>query len=158
MQVKKKSQLQEKSVAKDLNAKTVVASGALWGAKGDVRSDKYLIECKTTDKPYYSLTLATWEKIEKEATRDGLRIPVMCIDVNGGKDRYAVFLSKHFQHYKSFCEIDDGDGSWTNKKSFRVSCPEHILVLSVQDKKGESPWFSVVPWNDFLYMLKNGEK
>ena len=30
VKVKKKSQLQEKSVAKDLDAKTVIASGALW--------------------------------------------------------------------------------------------------------------------------------
>ena len=30
--IRKSSQKQEKSVAKDLNAKTVVASGALWNA------------------------------------------------------------------------------------------------------------------------------
>ena len=33
MNVRKISQKQEKSVAKDLNARTVVASGALWNAK-----------------------------------------------------------------------------------------------------------------------------
>ena len=89
MKVKKKSQLQEKRVAKDLDARTVVASGALWCSKGDVRHDDFLVECKTTENPYYSLTMKVWEKIEKEATRDGLRVPLMCVDVNGGKDRYG---------------------------------------------------------------------
>jgi hypothetical protein len=158
MQVKKKSQLQEKSVAKDLNAKTVVASGALWGSKGDVRHDNLLVECKTTDKGFYSLSLTVWDKIEKEAIRDGLRIPVMCIDLNGGKERYAVFLDKDFKHYKERYEIYDGEETlWTTKKSFRVKEPVRILVL--RDKQsGETPCFVVTPWSDFLYMLKGGEK
>lgn len=160
MQVKKKSQLQEKRVAKDLNAKTVVASGAFWGSKGDVRHDNLLVECKTTDKPFYSLTLSIWEKIEKEAIKDGLRLPVMCIDIKGGKERYAVFLSKHFRHYKSYSEIYDGEEtSWTDKKSFRVDKPKRVLMLSVTNKKsGETPTFTVTPWDDFIYMIENGEK
>ena len=73
--VKRRSQKQEKSVAKDFNARTVVASGAKWGAKGDVRNDKFLIECKTTEKDYYSLTANVWEKIEREAITDHMRTP-----------------------------------------------------------------------------------
>lgn len=158
MKVKKKSQLQERSVAKDLNARTVVASGALWGSKGDVRHDNLLVECKTTDKPFYPLTIATWEKIEKEAINDGLRLPVMCIDVNGGKDRYAVFISKHFSHYKSFADVTQYCYTeWTDKKSFRVSKPVNILMIALKSKTGETPSFIVIPWADFLYMLKNGE-
>ena len=61
--VKKRSQIQEKSVAKDMGAKTVVASGAMWFSKGDVRNDKFLIECKTTEKDFYSITIKVWEKI-----------------------------------------------------------------------------------------------
>lgn len=159
MQVKKKSQLQEKSVAKDLNARTVVASGALWSAKADVRSDNLLVECKTTDKDYYPLTLTTWEKIEKEAIKDGLRIPVMCIDIKGGKERYAVYIEKHFSHYKGCYDINRGiHNSWTDKKSFRVNEPKRILMVSVRNSKtGETPCFVVTPWEDFLYMLKVGE-
>lgn len=159
VQVKKKSQLQERSVAKDLNARTVVASGALWGSKGDVRHDNLLVECKTTDKSFYSLTLKVWEKIEKEAIRDGLRLPVMCIDIKGGKERYAVFLSKHFRHYKSYSEIYDGEETcWTDKQSFRVDEPKRVLMVSVQSKSGETPCFTVTPWDDFVYMLKGGEE
>ena len=160
MQVKKKSQKQEKSVAKDLNARTVVASGALWGSKGDVRHDNLLVECKTTDKSFYSLTMQVWEKIEKEAIRDGLRIPVMCIDLNGGKDRYAVFIDKDFRHYRSYYDITaPTDCMRSDKKSFRVQYPERILMVAYKKSKfGETPCFVVIQWDDFLYMLKGGEK
>ena len=157
MKVKKKSQLQEKSVAKDLDAKTVVASGALWGSKGDVRHDEFLVECKTTEKPFYSLTMKVWEKIEKEAVRDGLRTPLMCVDINDGKDRYAVFLEKHFKHYKTYHDLETGDTSWSDRDSFRVQYPERVLMLCYEDN-GETPVFVVTPWDDFLYMLKGGLK
>lgn len=157
MKVKKKSQLQEKSVAKDLNAKTVVASGALWGSKGDVRHDEFLVECKTTEKPFYSLTMKVWEKIEKEAVRDGLRIPLMCVDINNGEDRYAVFLEKHFRHYKTYYDLECGDACWSDRDSFRVQYPERVLMLGYEDD-GETPVFVVAPWEDFLYMLKGGVK
>lgn len=159
MKVKKKSQLQEKSVAKDLNARTVVASGALWGSKGDVRHDNLLVECKTTEKDFYSLTLTTWEKIEREAVRDGLRIPVMCIDIKGGKERYAVFLNKNFRHYRSYSEVAlmGQETLWTDRKSFRVDRAKSVVFVSVVNKSGESPAFTVAHWDDFLYMLEGGE-
>ena len=93
--VKRRSQKQEKSVAKSFNAKVTVASGALWGMKADVRNDKFLIECKTTEKDYYSLTAKVWEKIEQEAIRDHLRIPLMVIDLED-RDRVVVFRPKDF--------------------------------------------------------------
>ena len=156
MKVKKKSQLQEKSVAKDLDAKTVIASGALWGSKGDVRHDEFLVECKTTEKSFYSLSMKVWEKIEKEAIKDGLRIPLMCIDVNGGKDRFAVFLEKDFKHYKYYYDLYEGSTHWCENKSFQVYEPDRMLMLSYKDRKGETPVFIVAPWEDFLYMLKEG--
>ena len=94
MKLKAKSERQEKSVAKQFKARTVVASGALWGAKGDVRNDKYLIECKTTDKGFYSLSAKVWEKIEYEAIQDHLRIPLMVIDIQG--ERFVVFKPLDF--------------------------------------------------------------
>lgn len=87
---KYKSNKQEKAVAKSMDARVTVASGALFFQKADVRSDEFLVECKTTSKTYYPLTLATWTKIEKQATQDGLRVPLMCIDLEDGKHRLAV--------------------------------------------------------------------
>ena len=159
MQVKKKSQLQEKSVAKDLEARTVVASGALWSAKADVRSDNLLVECKTTNRGFYSVTISTWEKIEKEAVKDGLRLPVMCVDINGGKERYAVYLEKHFNHYRGCSDINRSiSTSCTDKKSFRVDEPKRVLMVAVRNIiTGETPCFVVAPWDDFVYMIKGGE-
>ena len=93
--VKRRSQKQEKSVAKKFNARLTAASGALWGMKGDVRSDKFLIECKTTEKDYYTLTAKVWEKIQEEAIQDHMRIPLMVIDLKD-TDRYVVFRPKDF--------------------------------------------------------------
>lgn len=101
MNQKKRSKKQEKRVASELNGKPTIASGALYFQKADVRADRYLCECKYTDKEYYSLTLETWEKIAREALRDGMRAPVMCIelpdvsvavlDVNEFADRLSSF-------------------------------------------------------------------
>ena len=119
--VKRRSQKQEKSVAKDFNARVTVASGALWGMKGDIRNDKFLCECKTTEKDYYSLTAKVWEKIEQEATRDHLRIPLMVIDLED-KDRVVVFNPKDFETPLEFQYDCTYNGD--NKKSFRVSLKE----------------------------------
>lgn len=93
--VKKRSQKQEKSVAQKFGGKVTAASGALWGMKGDVRNDKFLIECKTTEKDFYTLTSKVWEKIQEEAIKDHMRTPLMIIDLKD-KDRYVVFRPKDF--------------------------------------------------------------
>lgn len=118
MNVRKKSRLQEKSVAKEFGAKTVIASGSLWFADSDVRSDKFLIECKTTDKDYYSLKSSVWEKIEREADLDHMRIPLMAIDIRG--HRFIVFNPKSFDtrlREPYDCTFDEKDA-----KSFRLTC------------------------------------
>lgn len=93
---KRRSQKQEKSVAKDFNAKTTIASGAKWGMKADVRNDKFLIECKTTQEDHYSVTSKVWEKIQEEATRDHMRIPLLVIDLQD-RERYVVFRPSDFE-------------------------------------------------------------
>lgn len=102
--VKRRSQKQEKSVAKDMGAKIVVASGAMWSAKGDVRSDKFLIECKTTEKDFYSITTKVWEKISLEADKDGMRIPLLFVDLRD-KDRFVVFNPNDFSVQVNTYEI-----------------------------------------------------
>ena len=101
---KKRAQIQEKSVAKDMGAKTVVASGAMWNAKGDVRNDKFLIECKTTEKDFYSITTKVWEKISLEADKDGMRIPLLFVDLRD-TDRYVVFNPNDFSVQVNTYEI-----------------------------------------------------
>lgn len=79
--VKRKSAKQEARTAKEFGGKVTPASGALDGAKGDVKTSLYLIENKYTDANFYKLDASIWEKIFREATKDGLRIPLMQIDI-----------------------------------------------------------------------------
>lgn len=89
---KKKSQKQEQRTAKEFGGKVTPASGALDGAKGDVRTMDYLIENKFTDADRYTLSVKTWTKIEEEAVRDGLRTPMMQIDI---QDVSLVVIDKY---------------------------------------------------------------
>jgi hypothetical protein len=123
MQVRKKSQNQEKSTAKKFGGKTVIASGALWASKADVRSDKFLVECKTTEKDFYSVSSRVWEKIEREAVRDGIRTPVLQVDIKDSseytKERYVVITKLYLESI--ITEVADiFDDYATMHKSFRV--------------------------------------
>jgi hypothetical protein len=62
-----RSKLQEKKAAKDYNGRTTPGSGATWHHKADVRSDKYLVECKTTVKSSYSLKATDVKKLLDQA-------------------------------------------------------------------------------------------
>lgn len=126
-----KSNKQEKSVAKQFGGKQVIASGALWFASSDVRSDKFLIECKTTEKEYYSLTSKVWEKIEEEAVKDHMRIPLMVIDLED-RDRVVVFNPKDF--VTPIPSPYDCTYNGDNQKSFRVS---HKELLNAEEEFGE---------------------
>lgn len=98
--IKKKSAIQEKRTAKEFGGKTQVASGALWGSKGDVRTgaertssfndSDYLIENKYTDKDSYKLDRKIWEKIVQEALRDNFRTPLLQVDI---QDLQLIIIS-----------------------------------------------------------------
>lgn len=92
---KKRSQKQEKSVAKQFGGKQVIASGALWFAHSDVRNDQFLIECKTTIKDSYSVTSKVWEKIEEEATKDRMRTPLLVVDLKDS-ERLVIYDPRYF--------------------------------------------------------------
>jgi hypothetical protein len=89
----KESQRHEKRLEDVIGGKRVAASGAFWSRKGDVRSEKYLIEHKFTEKKSYSLKALDLDKVEKEAIMTG-RVPLFAISL-GGKD-YVVLLEDDF--------------------------------------------------------------
>lgn len=136
--VKRRSQKQEKSVAKDFNARPTVASGALWGMKGDVRNDKFLIECKTTEKDYYSITTKVWEKIEDEALKDRMRTPLLIIDLQD-TDRYVVFNPNQFirqvNTYEIAPHVHGGCKSFRFKGYTQEDLPILFSVIPLKSKK-----------------------
>ena len=124
MDRKRISQKQEKSVAKQFGGKTTPASGAKWAQKADVRTDRFLVECKTTSKDYYSLTAKVWEKIEEEAIRDHGRVPLMVIDLNNS-DRVVVFKANDLISDKNVAmDVTKNFSADNVPKSHRISIKE----------------------------------
>ena len=106
----KRSRKQEQKTAKEINGRATPASGSRWHSKGDIRSDKFLIECKTTTKDSYRLTAKTWEKIAKEALRDGIREPTMRIDLCNEFGDIVSFIAMYSWAYDVLCKINLGSG------------------------------------------------
>jgi hypothetical protein len=77
---RKKSMGQENRVAKAIGGRRQKASGALPGAKGDVRAVELLAECKRTDKKSISITIEYLQKITQEAGFYG-KIPCVAIEI-----------------------------------------------------------------------------
>lgn len=79
---RKQWQQKERKDAKLFGSKGTPRSGGLWFAKGDSKSEKFLIENKTTAKERFSITSQVWEKIKKEAVIEG-RTPILSIEFAG---------------------------------------------------------------------------
>lgn len=72
--------LKEKNDARMVGGKRVPGSGNKWNNPGDVKSDKYLIECKQTDNKSYSLTKEKLDKIYEEALFS-YKIPLFSVKI-----------------------------------------------------------------------------
>lgn len=87
--MKKQWEKKEKRDAGDFGGKRTPRSGGMWFAKGDSKSDKYLIENKTTAKESFSIKAHIWQKIEKEALLSH-RAPMLSIEF--GKDKIELII------------------------------------------------------------------
>ena len=88
--------------AKLFGGRRTPRSGGLWFAKGDSKSDNYLIENKTTDKESFSVSVKLWEKINREALLSK-RIPMISIEMGKGKLELIVLSME------DFCSIRGGE-------------------------------------------------
>jgi len=66
-------------------------SGGLFFAPGDVTTDKFLIDCKSTEKKGFSITEQIWDKIHTEALKCR-KLPCLSIQLGNGVE--IVVLSK----------------------------------------------------------------
>lgn len=178
--IKKKSAKQEARTAKEFGGKTQVASGALWGSKGDVRTGgertssfnetDFLIENKFTDKPYYILKKETWDKINGEAIEDNFRTPLMQIDILEDLELIVMDLND----YKGF-NLEEhmqvlSETITTNKKSFRIEYDKFndldrrayemmltpVVFLNIGDDKQAR--LVIMKNLDFIYIWEKVEK
>lgn len=94
----KKWEKKEKKDSEDFGGRRVKGSGNQWSAPGDVKSAKFLIDSKQTDKESFSITLKMWDKLYEEALFS-FKYPMLSVQV---KDKEFVVLSKEdFLHLLS---------------------------------------------------------
>lgn len=74
-------QKKERTDAKSFGGRPTPRSGGLWFAPGDVKTEDFLIDSKTTDKKSFSITGKIWRKIYKEALLSG-KMPCLSIKLN----------------------------------------------------------------------------
>jgi hypothetical protein len=146
--VKRRSQIQEKKTAQEVGGEVIPASGALWFAPADARNKKYLFECKTTEEDFYTLKYVTWKKIEDEALKDGIRIPVMRVDINEslvGTTSLAVIDPEYFP--ESLCPKNLGKLN-KSTRSIRIKEPMRILFSRAISE------LVVIPWGNLLKIME----
>ena len=86
------SNRQEKKVAKAINGKKVANSGATAFQKGDVTTDKFLVECKTCveDKKSFSIKQDWLKKNKEEAFEMGKSYSVLAFNFGPNSENYYV--------------------------------------------------------------------
>ena len=92
MNTRKYSKTQEKRVAKELGGKVNANSGATGFYKGDVRTDKFLIECKTTTKEVKSVSIKKdWlDKLKEEKFAMATEHLSLGFDFGDGEDYFVI--------------------------------------------------------------------
>lgn len=88
----KRWQKKEKNDSNLLRGRTRPRSGGLWFAPGDVTTNEFLIDCKTTEGKSFAITQKIWEKIYSEALRCK-KLPALSIQLGDGKE--VVVLDKN---------------------------------------------------------------
>lgn len=102
------SRKQENKVAKIVNGKVVSNSGATAFNKGDVRTDKILIECKTCtkEKESFSIKKEWLTKNKDEAFAMGKQYSVLAFDF-GGPENYFIIDKNLFKKLVNYIEEDN---------------------------------------------------
>lgn len=103
------SNRQEKAVAKVVGGEQVPNSGATPFAKGDVNTDSWLIECKTstTAKASFSVKREWLNKNKEEMFAMGKSYNALCFDFGNGSNRYYVLDEKTFIRMKEALEQEE---------------------------------------------------
>lgn len=93
------SDKQEKAVAKAVGGKQTANSGATPFYKGDVVTDNWLIECKTstTEKVSFSIKREWLDKNKEEAFAMNKDYNALCFDFGDNGKRYYVIDEKTFK-------------------------------------------------------------
>ena len=98
--IMRRSAAQEKGVAASYGGRRTPGSGSHWRNRGDVKTNPFLFECKSTEnRTQITIKLADLIQIERRATLAG-KVPVLTFDI--GTRRYQILTDADFD------EITDG--------------------------------------------------
>lgn len=86
-------QEKEKKDAELFKGKRTPKSGGFWSFAGDVVTDTFLLDSKTTDKKGFRITDNIWRKLYNEALK-ARKIPILSIFLTA-KDLELVVLDKN---------------------------------------------------------------
>lgn len=89
----------EKKAAQLFKGRVQIGSGAFKIAKGDVLTDRFLIEDKITDKSSFSVNKAIWEGIRRNALKHR-RQPMIRVTVEG-KHTFCILEQDELLHLLS---------------------------------------------------------
>ena len=97
----------EKRTAKRLGASVQTSSGSSQFLKGDVVSDKCLVECKTAEsqKKSFSIKKEWLDKIDEQCFAMGKKYPILAFDFGDG-DNYYVLNEYCMKRFMEFLEQD----------------------------------------------------
>lgn len=103
------SNKQEKSVAKAVGGKKVANSGATAFNKGDVTTDKMLLECKTCveDKKSFSIKKEWLEKNKEEAFEMGKSYSALAFNFGPDSANYYIIDEKLFKELLNYIEKEN---------------------------------------------------
>lgn len=89
--MKSRWQKKEQRDAEDFGGKVTPRSGGFWSFPGDVKTDKFLIDAKSTEKNGYRVTKKVWNKIVDESIKSG-KIPMLSLEID---DLELIVLDKN---------------------------------------------------------------
>lgn len=95
----KRWQKKEKSDSSSLGGRVRPRSGGLWFAPGDVTTEEFLIDCKTTIHDSFSVTEHIWNKINNEALKCR-KLPCLSIQLGSGKEVVVLDKNDFFSFFK----------------------------------------------------------
>lgn len=100
------SKAQEKTVASKFNGERTLNSGATPFQKGDVATNKVLLECKTKVKASDSVTIhKEWlEKLDHESLFMGKPYSALLFNFGPGQPNYAIINEELFELLVDFLE------------------------------------------------------
>lgn len=87
----KKWQKKEKRDEKLFGGKRTIRSGGLWFNPGDLKTESFLLDQKTTKHNSFSIKSETWKKIETEALMEQ-RMPCLSVELGDGTEFVVLSL------------------------------------------------------------------